>query len=85
MYSDLGQLPYLTSVMKETLRMYTLAPFTFRESNGKDKITGYDVPRGTTIYVSGSCRIINPVTANDDYNLLYLFYWATMFYLSVLD
>ncbi|KAM7494937.1 hypothetical protein LguiB_029546 [Lonicera macranthoides] len=50
---DFSQLPYIESIIKETLRLHpltTLLPPHFAIENCK--IDGYDIPKGTTVFVN---------------------------------
>ena len=50
---DLNKFEYLNLVMKETLRMWPIAPQIFREVDGNGfKINGIDVPKGAMVAVS---------------------------------
>ncbi|KAF1376368.1 hypothetical protein PFLUV_G00210800 [Perca fluviatilis] len=51
-YDDLGQLVYLSQVLKETLRMYSTAPGTSREILEDIVIDGIHIPRGVSCYFS---------------------------------
>ena len=52
-FEDVSKLEYMNLVWKETLRLYPVAPVTFRDVNRDDyKIDGYHVPRDTVVMVS---------------------------------
>nr|BAU59407.1 cytochrome P450 81B80 [Fallopia sachalinensis] len=51
--SDLAHLPYLHSIINETLRMYPVAPLLVpHESSDECIVGGYKVPRGTMLMVN---------------------------------
>ncbi|KAL2906326.1 Cytochrome P450 81E8 [Bienertia sinuspersici] len=51
--SDLSHLPYLRSIIYETLRLYPAAPLLIpHESSEKCVIAGYNIPRGTMLLVN---------------------------------
>ncbi|XP_053553453.1 cholesterol 24-hydroxylase [Bombina bombina] len=56
-YDDLGNLPYLSQILKETLRLYPTAPGTSRELTEEVVIEGVRIPPGVTLglnsYVMG--------------------------------
>ncbi|XP_028460909.1 cholesterol 24-hydroxylase-like [Perca flavescens] len=51
-YDDLGQLVYLSQVLKETLRMYSTAPGTSREIVEDIVIDGIHIPGGVSCFFS---------------------------------
>ncbi|KAK7907132.1 hypothetical protein WMY93_015744 [Mugilogobius chulae] len=51
-YDDLGNLTYLTQVLKETLRLYATAPVTNRDIPVDIKINGVHIPAGVTAMLS---------------------------------
>ena len=52
-FEDVSKLEYMNMVWKETLRMYAVVSFVFRDVNRDNyKIGGYPVPLGTTVMVN---------------------------------
>ena len=49
-YEALSQLKYLDRVIKESSRRYTVGPYTAREADKDLVISGYCVPKGTTLF-----------------------------------
>ncbi|TYI44365.1 hypothetical protein ES332_A01G231300v1 [Gossypium tomentosum] len=50
--SDVGNLPYLQAIVKETLRLHPSGPFIVRESAEACVIAGYEIPADTRLYVN---------------------------------
>ncbi|KAL7224048.1 hypothetical protein ACSBR1_025492 [Camellia fascicularis] len=51
--SDVGRLPYLQAIVKETLRIHPPAPFLIpREVNTDVEVSGYKIPKGTKVLVN---------------------------------
>ncbi|XP_065856385.1 cytochrome P450 93A3-like [Euphorbia lathyris] len=50
--SDIANLPYLQSVVKETLRLHPTGPLIVRESTEDCTINGYEIPARTRLYVN---------------------------------
>ena len=52
-FEDVAKLEYMSLVWKETLRMYAIVPFSFRDINRDNyKIDGYRIPRDSIMMVS---------------------------------
>jgi cytochrome P450 len=50
--SDIAKLPYLQAVVKETLRLHATVPIGLNKAEATVEIQGYEIPKGTTIYVN---------------------------------
>ena len=51
-FSDLGQMTYMTQVLKETLRMYPPAPATARDVLSDTFVDGVRIPANSLVVVS---------------------------------
>ena len=49
--ADVDLLPYLDDVCKESLRFIPSIPMTVRKTIAEDRLAGYYIPAGTTIYL----------------------------------
>jgi len=50
-FADVARLPYLSSIIKETLRLYPPAIGVFaREAKETTELGGYEIPRGSIVY-----------------------------------
>ncbi|KDP45416.1 hypothetical protein JCGZ_09665 [Jatropha curcas] len=64
--SDFSKLPYLQSIINETLRLYPVAPFLVpHESSDDCTIGGYYVPRGTMLLVNAWAIHRDPTVWSD--------------------
>jgi cytochrome P450 len=50
--SELEQLSYLNNVTREVLRLYSPVPAIIREAVSSDVISGYKIPKGTTVVIA---------------------------------
>ncbi|KAJ0694094.1 putative cytochrome P450 [Helianthus annuus] len=50
--SDLANLPYLRSIINETMRMYPPGPLVFHESSKDCIVGGYHIPSGTMLLMN---------------------------------
>ncbi|XP_027166364.1 ferruginol synthase-like [Coffea eugenioides] len=50
--SDISNLPYLQSVIKETFRLWPVFPFLVHQAQSDTQINGYVVPKNADIYVN---------------------------------
>jgi len=51
-YNDVAKLPYLTAVIKETMRMYPVVASIARQLEEDHRIGEYDLPKGTLVAVN---------------------------------
>ncbi|KAJ8638067.1 hypothetical protein MRB53_012334 [Persea americana] len=50
--SDIPNLPYIQAIIKETLRLHPTAPLIIRKSSDHCKISGYDIPSDTRVFIN---------------------------------
>jgi cytochrome P450 len=51
-YADLSRLPFTRRVLDESLRLYPPGWLLTRRSIGPDRFGGYEIPRGTDLFLS---------------------------------
>lgn len=59
-HNHVAKLAYIEQVLYETMRLYPIAPFIFRQCHADTKIRTCTVPRGTTVVVSVYTMHRNP-------------------------
>ena len=63
-FEDLAKLEYMTLVFKETLRMYSIVPVSFRDIDRDNyKIDGFSIPRDTIVMVCELSDFISDILA----------------------
>ncbi|MED6130396.1 hypothetical protein PIB30_000906 [Stylosanthes scabra] len=50
--SDIGNLPYIQAIVKETLRLHPAGPLIVRETSKRVVVNGYDIPAKTRLFVN---------------------------------
>lgn len=50
--SDIPNLPYVQSIVKETMRLHPTGPLIGRQSTEDCKVKGYEIPAKTTVFVN---------------------------------
>ncbi|KAL8044562.1 hypothetical protein ABFX02_08G053300 [Erythranthe guttata] len=64
--SDIQNLPYLQSIISETLRLFPAAPLLVpHEASADCKVSGYDIPRGTILLVNAWAIHRDPTVWDD--------------------
>ncbi|KAF9576716.1 hypothetical protein EC968_005489 [Mortierella alpina] len=65
-YDALNALPYLNACVKELLRFTSPVPMVAREAAEDDNILGYDIPKGTQVFVyPAALHMLKSVFGND--------------------
>ena len=53
-YEDVGDMPYLTAVIKESMRVASVIPSAIREAPCDMTVLGYRIPKGTYLFCPGN-------------------------------
>lgn len=63
---DLANLPYISCIIKETLRLYPAVPFLMPHESSQDTVVGgFNVPRGTMLLINAWAIQNDPSVWND--------------------